>query len=64
MKPTRRLVTQLRLQARGTGGQTPRGGPRNAARRGLDRQNYWDKRERERERDVSALLTHLPTGTP
>ena len=23
-----------------------------------------DKRERERERDVSAVLTHLPTGTP
>jgi hypothetical protein len=28
----------------------------------LNAANYWDKRERERERDESAMPTHLPTG--
>jgi hypothetical protein len=49
--------------ARGTSDQTSWRGPRKTAKKRLDQRNYRDKRERERERDVSALLTHLPTGT-
>ena len=41
---------------------SPRGGLEPSAVWRLDQRRYWDKRERERERDVSALLTHLPTG--
>src|SRR4029077_9819849 len=37
------------------------GGPPGPNGRGPRLADYWDKRERERERDVSALLTHLPT---
>jgi hypothetical protein len=41
---------------------SPRRGREPGAVWPLDQGRYWDKRERERERDVSALLTHLPTG--
>src|SRR4029077_7918756 len=41
---------------------TPRRGPKDTTKRQLEQQHYRDKRERERERDESALLTHLPTG--
>jgi hypothetical protein len=51
-------------RARGTGCHTPRRNPKSARMRRLDQGCYRGKRERERERDVSALLTHLPTGTP
>ena len=49
-----------------TGNALPLRGVPNDAPSGenqlLDEGCYWGKRERERERDVSALLTHLPTG--
>jgi len=49
-------------RARGTGCHTPRRSRRSARMRRLDQGCYRGKRERERERDVSAVLTHLPTG--
>jgi hypothetical protein len=48
-------------RALGTGCHTPRRGRRSARMRRLEEGCYRGKRERERERDVSALLTHLPT---
>ncbi len=49
-------------KARDAASYASRGGWKPGPIRRLDRGCYWDKRERERERDVSALLTHLPTG--
>jgi hypothetical protein len=42
--------------------QTPRRGLIAGRNRPLEEGCYWDKRERERERDASAMLRHLPTG--
>ena len=47
---------------KGVACHTPRGGSRTGCFRRLDQGCYWDKRERERERDASAMLRHLPTG--
>jgi len=41
---------------------TPVSTAQNEENQLLEEGNYRDKRERERERDESALLTHLPTG--
>jgi hypothetical protein len=46
----------------GGGFHTPRAGWKTGRFRRLDGGCYWDKRERERERDASAMLRHLPTG--
>jgi hypothetical protein len=59
---TRHRADGDRHHARGNSSSSPRGGWKPGPIRRLDRGCYCDKRERERERDASALLRHLPTG--